>query len=123
MHKPGKTRANARISVPNYYWQRTALKSLSNKWIRDSKLLPFYLSQHTKILTTQLDFTRAQVLFQTSKSRTFNTLITKPKSHLVFKGRSQTGHPDMEHSVTQASGIWVLTDIELEEKQLQLIIG
>jgi len=41
MHKPEqKSKANARITVPNCYRQRTALKSLWIKRIRDSKLLP-----------------------------------------------------------------------------------
>jgi hypothetical protein len=36
-------KANDRISAPDHYWQRTALKTLSKEYIRDSKLLPFAL--------------------------------------------------------------------------------
>lgn len=41
--------ANARISVPNRYRQRTALKSPWKRRIRDSKLLPVLLSSDDPI--------------------------------------------------------------------------
>jgi hypothetical protein len=51
MHKPEyKARANARISDPNYCWQRTALNAPLNRWIRDSKLLPFLNKLNNSII-------------------------------------------------------------------------